>query len=318
MEEIESNGVGLLTIEWDMMDKTRFFGLSLINTVSMRMILYPLTVIKTRLQLQKSGQEMYKGTYDCFRSIVRNEGFSGLYKGFWVNTMQVVSGFGYIITYEKVRHILSKNDINDNRIRGLIAGGCGSLVSQTIICPFDVISQHLMLWGSKSRTNSTLNLKPENISRHGMTKSVIKELYRVDGGLRAYYRGYSASVATYVPTSALWWMFYPVYSGQLVSNLPQNTSHMFIHCIAGSLSGMTVVMLTNSLDVLRANIQVRQIKSIVFAAKMLWAEERYNVFVKGLSARIVHSAFSSTFIAAGYETLKRLSLHEEFRDSVRW
>ena len=94
-------------------------------------------------------------------------------------------------------------------------------------------------------------------------------------------------------------------------------------------------MLTNSLDVLRANIQVRQIKSIVFAAKMLWAEERYNVFVKGLSARIVHSAFSSTFIAAGnfiefvklinfnalitgYETLKRLSLHEEFRDSVRW
>ena len=70
--------------------------------------------------------------------------------------MQVVSGFGYIITYEKVRHILSKNDINDNRIRGLIAGGlkvlfqiilvcllkfifvvgCGSLVSQTIICMF--------------------------------------------------------------------------------------------------------------------------------------------------------------------------------------
>ncbi len=48
--------------------------------------------------------------------------------------MQVVSGFGYILTYEKVRHILSKHDINDNRVRGLIAGGCGSLVSQTIIC----------------------------------------------------------------------------------------------------------------------------------------------------------------------------------------
>lgn len=27
MEEIESSGVGLLTIEWDMMDKSRFFGL---------------------------------------------------------------------------------------------------------------------------------------------------------------------------------------------------------------------------------------------------------------------------------------------------
>lgn len=51
MEEIESNGVGLLTIEWEMMDKTRFFGLSLMHTVSLRMLLYPLTVIKTRLQV---------------------------------------------------------------------------------------------------------------------------------------------------------------------------------------------------------------------------------------------------------------------------
>lgn len=77
-------------------------------------------------------------------------------------------------------------------------------------------------------------------------------------------------------------------------------------------------VLTNSLDVLRANIQVRRIHSLALAARMLWAEERYNIFVKGLSARIVHAGISSSLIAAGYETLKRLSLHEEYRDSVRW
>lgn len=115
-----------------------------------------------------------------------------------------------------------------------------------------------MLYGSKSRTNSTLNLNPETVKRFGKAKSVIKELYRVDGGLRvrfifcqdfiyiftlfpqSYYRGYTASVATYVPISAFWWMFYPVYSGHLVSILPSNTSHMLIHCTAGSLSGVTV------------------------------------------------------------------------------
>lgn len=36
---------------------------------------------------------MYRGTADAFRHIVRNEGFFALYKGFWVNTMQVVSGY---------------------------------------------------------------------------------------------------------------------------------------------------------------------------------------------------------------------------------
>ena len=107
--------------------------------------------------------------------------------------------------------------------------------------PFDVISQHLMLWGGQSRTNSTLNLNPDHVRRFGKARSVIRELYRVDGGLRAYYRGYTASVATYVPISAFWWMFYPVYSGHLVALLPPTTSHMLIHCTAGSLSGMTVV-----------------------------------------------------------------------------
>ncbi|OTF82206.1 hypothetical protein BLA29_015290 [Euroglyphus maynei] len=57
--------------------------------------------------------------------------------------------------------------------------------------------------------------------------------------------------------------------------------------------------LTNPLDVLRANIQVRRLKSIVAAAQLLWSEERYRIFTKGLSARLVHSGLSSTFIAAG-------------------
>lgn len=59
------------------------------------------------------------------------------------------------------------------------------------------------------------------------------------------------------------------------------------------------IALTNPLDVLRANIQVRRIKSIVVAAQLLWSEERYRIFFKGLSARLVHSGLSSTFIAAG-------------------
>ncbi len=51
MEPIESNRVRMLTIEWEMMDKNRFVGLSVINSLALRVVLYPLTVIKTRLQV---------------------------------------------------------------------------------------------------------------------------------------------------------------------------------------------------------------------------------------------------------------------------
>ena len=61
--------------------------------------------------------------------------------------MNVVSGAFYILTYENVRHILQNLNVTDSRLRGLIGGGCGSLVGQTIIVPFDVISQRLMMMG---------------------------------------------------------------------------------------------------------------------------------------------------------------------------
>lgn len=48
------------TIEWDMMDKTKFLPLSMLSSFCVRCSLYPLTLIKTRLQIQKHG-ELYKG-----------------------------------------------------------------------------------------------------------------------------------------------------------------------------------------------------------------------------------------------------------------
>lgn len=42
------------SIEWEMMDKRKFFPLSMLSSFSIRCFLYPLTVVRTRLQLQKN------------------------------------------------------------------------------------------------------------------------------------------------------------------------------------------------------------------------------------------------------------------------
>lgn len=56
-----------------------------------------------------------------------------------------------------MRHILAQKDV-DSRLRALVAGGCASLVGQTIIVPFDVLSQHLMMIGTVSKDNVCNNL----------------------------------------------------------------------------------------------------------------------------------------------------------------
>ncbi|RWS06031.1 solute carrier family 25 member 44-like protein [Dinothrombium tinctorium] len=312
----------ITTIEWSMMDKHRFLALSTVNSLTLRSILYPLTVIKTRLQVQKHNS-VYKGTFDAFVKIIEREGFRGLYKGFMINTMQVVSGIGYIITYEKIRDILTKyGNIKDSRIKGLIGGGIGSIVSQTIITPFDVVSQHIMV-DSGSKKNASLNrfssltLNKNELARYGFAVTVIRELYRKDG-LKGFYRGYFASLSTFVPSSALWWMFYSMYSEFLINLVPIWTSHMLVHCTAGTIGGITVAIITNPLDVIRANIQVHRLNSYSRAVNKLWLEEGIGVFYKGLSARITQSSISSAIVVMGYETMKRLSLGEEYRDKIRW
>lgn len=58
--EVEEQKDFIKTIEWDMMDKSKFFPLSMLSSFSVRCALYPLTLIKTRLQVQKRN-DVYTG-----------------------------------------------------------------------------------------------------------------------------------------------------------------------------------------------------------------------------------------------------------------
>lgn len=247
------------TIEWDMMDKKKFFPLSMLSSFSVRCALYPLTVIKTQLQVQFKN-DVYKGMVDAAIKIYNSEGVPGLYRGFWISSFQIVSGVFYISTYEGVRHILTQYQIGGQRTKALIGGGCASIVGQTIIVPIDVISQHLMVLGMRSE-HGKFNSNPLGINynvKHGRIKlsvDIAKEIIRRDGCL-GFYRGYTASLLAYVPNSAMWWAFYHLYQDELHKVMPDWVSHLFIQCIAGSFGGFTTTLITNPLDIVRARLQV--------------------------------------------------------------
>ncbi|XP_026473743.1 solute carrier family 25 member 44-like isoform X1 [Ctenocephalides felis] len=309
------------TIEWDMMDKAKFFPLSMLSSFSVRCALYPLTVIKTQLQVQHKN-DVYKGMIDAGTKIYKSEGASGLYRGFWISSVQIVSGVFYISTYEGVRHILSQNGI-EGRAKALIGGACASLVGQTIIVPFDVISQHAMVLGMSSHSGKgTVNplgitVKEGKGSRLQITLDIGRQIYRRDG-FAGFYRGYGASLMAYVPNSAMWWAFYHLYQDELYRILPEWVSHLFIQSVAGTLGGFTTTIITNPLDIIRARLQVQRLDSMKLAFTELWQEEKLKMFTKGLSARLVQSACFSFSIILGYETIKRLAVNEKYKDHIKW
>jgi len=92
---------------------------------------------------------------------------------------------------------------------------------------------------------------------------------------------------------------------------------MILNCMSGTLSGAIVSIMTNPLDLLRANVQVHRPSSYKSAVKYLWKEDKWRIFNKGLTARLTQSCLSSALIVVGYETMKRISIDEKYRDQLR-
>ncbi|CAG2067050.1 unnamed protein product, partial [Timema podura] len=91
-------------------------------------------------------------------------------------------------------------------------------------------------------------------SRLKITLDIMKQIY-IQDGVHGFYRGYVASLCTYVPNSAMWWTFYHLYQDELYAIFPSWVSHLFIQCMAGTLGGFTTTLLTNPLDIVRARLQ---------------------------------------------------------------
>ncbi|KAL7857726.1 hypothetical protein AOLI_G00178280 [Acnodon oligacanthus] len=308
-------------IEWEDLDKRKFYSLGVFMTLTTRATVYPFTLIRTRLQVQK-GKSLYNGTFDAFCKILKVEGVRGLYRGFMVNTFTLISGQAYITTYELVRKYVSHYS-SSNTFKSLVAGGSASLVAQSITVPIDVVSQQLMMQGQGEHL-TRFKLKPKivmatskNNMTFGQTKDIVVQIFAADG-FRGFYRGYVASLLTYIPNSALWWPFYHFYAEQMSRLAPSNCPHLLLQAVAGPMAAATASTITNPMDVVRARVQVEGRSSVIETFKQLLAEEGMWGLTKGLSARIISSTPTSILIVVGYETLKRLSLRPELVHTRHW
>ncbi|KAM9814595.1 solute carrier family 25 member 44a [Syngnathus typhle] len=305
-------------IEWEDLDKRKFYSLGVLMTLSTRATVYPASLIRTRLQVQK-GKALYSGTADAFCKILRAEGVRGLYRGFMINTFTLVSGQAYITTYELARRQVSRHS-SSNTLKSVVAGGAASLVAQTITVPIDVVSQHLMMGEHSGRFKAKPKMMLATAKRgttFGQTRDISVQIFAADG-FRGFYRGYVASLLTYIPNSALWWPFYHFYAEQLSLRAPSECPHLLLQALAGPMAAATASTITNPMDVVRARVQVEGRSSVVETFKQLLAEEGLGAVTKGLSARIISSTPTSLLIVVGYETLKRLSLRDDLVHYRHW
>lgn len=73
---------------------------------------YPFDTIRRRLQMQSEkpkDQWIYKGTMDCLRKVLKDEGVSALFKGAGANALRTVGSALVLVFYDQIQQVLGLN-----------------------------------------------------------------------------------------------------------------------------------------------------------------------------------------------------------------
>ncbi|KAJ1558221.1 hypothetical protein HK096_002884 [Nowakowskiella sp. JEL0078] len=266
-------------------NKVAYYSYGSLFFLCVRAIVFPAAVLKTRLQTSAARSAKSLST---LKTILRSEGVFALYQGFPISALGAVPTQMIYLTSLEVSKQKSKaflqNSLNWSHedafvAANLIAGGVASAFSQIMQCPIDVVSQRLMIQDRRINSTSSSKEFPRD------TIQLISHIFKNEGVL-GFYRGFLASVITYVPNSAIWWGTYsflkrigmnnllvrdPIERGEEIdlenglihkiksynSNLTNSNFYrfLFMSSLAGAFSGITSAVVTNPMDVIKTRLQ---------------------------------------------------------------
>lgn len=264
-------------------------------------MVYPIDLVKTRMQNQRGanpGQRLYNNSIDCFRKVIANEGFKGLYSGVLPQLVGVAPEKAIKLTVnDLVRTALT--DKKSNTIywgSEVLAGGTAGACQVVFTNPLEIVKIRLQVQGEVAKSAG---------AERRSAMWIVKNL-----GLAGLYKGASACLLRDVPFSAIYFPTYSHLKKDLFGESPTKKLGVVQLLTAGAIAGMPAAYLTTPCDVIKTRLQVEARKGdtnytgLRHAAQTIMKEEGFKAFFKGGPARIFRSSPQFGFTLASYEVLQ--------------
>ncbi|EAS33681.3 mitochondrial carrier protein [Coccidioides immitis RS] len=267
-------------------------------------MVYPIDLVKTRMQNQRSarvGEKLYNNSVDCARKVIRNEGVLGLYSGVLPQLIGVAPEKAIKLTVnDLVRGTFTeKKTGNIWWPYELLAGGTAGACQVVFTNPLEIVKIRLQVQGEIAKSGQAAP------RRSAMW--IIKNL-----GLVGLYKGASACLLRDVPFSAIYFPTYAHLKSDFFGETPTKKLGILQLLTAGAIAGMPAAYLTTPCDVIKTRLQVEARKgetkytSLRHCATTILKEEGFTAFFKGGPARILRSSPQFGFTLAAYEVLQKL------------
>ncbi|XP_058070492.1 uncharacterized protein LOC131219397 [Magnolia sinica] len=305
-------------INWDKLDKTKFYVVGAGLFTGVTVALYPISVIKTRMQVA-SRDTMEKNAFSVARGLLRTDGVRGLYRGFGTVITGAIPGRIIFLTSLETTKVAAFRMIEpfnfseptQAAIANGFAGMSSSLLSQAVFVPLDVVSQKLMVQGYSG------------YARYNGGLDVARKVLKSDG-IRGLYRGFGLSIVTYTPSSAVWWASYGSsqryiwrllgYGTDNEERVPSPWTIVLVQATGGFVAGAVASCITTPLDTIKTRLQVmghEKRETARQVVKKLIVEDGWKGLYRGLGPRFVSMSAWGTSMILAYEYLKRLCAKDE-------
>lgn len=117
-------------------------------------VVYPIDLVKTRMQNQRTGsyvgELMYRNSFDCVKKVVRYEGAAGLYRGLLPQLVGVCPEKAIKLTMNDLVRDKFLNFNGNNQIKTwqeIVAGGCAGASQVMFTNPLEIVKIRLQVAG---------------------------------------------------------------------------------------------------------------------------------------------------------------------------
>ncbi|XP_053326733.1 electrogenic aspartate/glutamate antiporter SLC25A12, mitochondrial [Spea bombifrons] len=257
---------------------------------------YPIDLVKTRMQNQRSsfvGELMYKNSFDCFKKVLRFEGFFGLYRGLLPQLVGVAPEKAIKLTVNDfVRDKFTQRDGSIPLLAEIMAGGCAGGSQVVFTNPLEIVKIRLQVAGEITTGPKVRAL------------TVLRDL-----GFFGLYKGAKACFLRDIPFSAI---YFPVYA-HCKTLLADESGHVGALQLltAGAIAGIPAASLVTPADVIKTRLQVAAragqttYNGVIDCFRKILSEEGSRALWKGAGARVFRSSPQFGVTLVSYELLQR-------------
>jgi solute carrier family 25 protein 43 len=169
---------------------------------------YPTDMVKTRLTAdhadKKSSHAKYKGIFDCFGTVLREEGILAFYKGMSTSILGVIPfAGGTFASYEFLDKMWGKPKDKMTPMENFINGCLAASFAQTFSFPFDTVRKKLQ---AQSKT-VTKDMGPD-VQFNGMVDCFIQTIRQHPRGIFGLWSGTTANLAKVAPYAGIMFAAY--------------------------------------------------------------------------------------------------------------